>query len=262
MAPNPVTKIAKIIQRALNVTIIISFGLVLYAQYHKGELPGPAQIVKQMRDEPVQTDISRPKFVLAHRGSSYDIYPKAEYLIKGVVVTHNNISGIADIYHTSKSVDVKDLCLVWGESLFSGIYKKLTYWSEPWTCNVAFKDREVARQFDPAQFSNNHLLPKNEAIGAKINAIHVADQVSIKGLLIDYCPMGEPDMMRKTSLTRDDTGNGACEVLYVEDIQVLKSGTPGWYHLFDNSRQILFLALILKVLAFLILPYLEFRAIK
>ena len=261
MALNPVTKIAKNIHRVLNTAIIISFGLVLYAQSRKGELPSPKLIVEAMRRDPIQADISTPKFILSHRGSSYDIYPKARYSINGVVVTHNNIAGIADIYHTSKSVDVKDLCLVWGDNLFSGIYKKVSYWSEPWTCNFMFKDPNVGDGFDKEQLSNNHLLPKNEAIAAKINSIHVADQVSIKGMLINYCPMDAPEMMRKTSLTRDDTGNGACEVLYVEEIEVLRKGTPQWYRLFSNSRQTLLFALILKLIAFLILPYLEYRAI-
>ena len=33
---------------------------------------------------------------------------------------------------------------------------------------------------------------------------------------------------RGTSLTRDDTGNGACETIYVQEVEVLRAGGGPW----------------------------------
>ena len=36
-------------------------------------------------------------------------------------------------------------------------------------------------------------------------------------------------------VTRDDTGPGACEVVFLRDLDVLNRGTPGWYQAWTAS---------------------------
>jgi hypothetical protein len=49
------------------------------------------------------------------------------------------------------------------------------------------------------------------------------------GLLVDYkvTKDGQDIFTRQTSLTRGDTGNGACEILYVTDLSVVAKGNHG-----------------------------------
>jgi hypothetical protein len=60
----------------------------------------------------------------------------------------------------------------------------------------------------------------------QIGEIHVGDQIRMTGLLVDYAVTknGQEIFTRRTSLTRNDTGNGACEILYVTDLAVVATG--------------------------------------
>jgi hypothetical protein len=74
-----------------------------------------------------------------------------------------------------------------------------------------------------------------------IKKIRPGDQVRVRGWLADVKlseEPGETDPRKirtwKTSSSRDDKGDGACEVLYVRsagDIEILKKGPRRWYWL-------------------------------
>ena len=66
---------------------------------------------------PEQTEIDDGTFDFTYKGQRVEVEPVADYEMWGLVVSHNNIKSIADIYHDSSSVDTKDLCVVWGDSL-------------------------------------------------------------------------------------------------------------------------------------------------
>ena len=91
--------------------ILIALGIFIYSKYELKKLPDPKQISSKMYQEPVQSPTIRQKFNFPYEGSEYVIEPVADYTISGMIVTHNNISSITDDYHTSKSVDIKVLCV-------------------------------------------------------------------------------------------------------------------------------------------------------
>jgi len=84
----------------------------------------------------------------------------------------------------------------------------------------------------------------------------VGDQVRIKGKLINvYAKLvgnrSEFDsewLKWNTSITRTDTGAGACEVIYVEDVQILRKANSISYYLYNLSSWSLLLLLGWKAL--------------
>ena len=54
--------------------------------------------------------------------------------------------------------------------------------------------------------------------------MHRGDQIKIKGYLVDYkvAKDGQTLFTRGTSTTRTDNGNGACETIYVEDVEIIR----------------------------------------
>lgn len=71
------------------------------------------------------------------------------------------------------------------------------------------------------QASNNHLIPADKYVAQKIKKIKTGDHIRIKGYLVNV-QATKPDGQRfywNSSTTREDTGGGACEVIYVKDIQ-------------------------------------------
>ncbi len=216
------------ILRILYFAFPLCFALNLFAARESEKLPEPVEILPELYQNPIQGNVRADPFTFPYMGSNYHIYPQRFYEIHGLVVSHNNTTGIGDMYHDSSSVDLKDLCLVWGNNLRSSVYQKADYWSEPWTCLYRFDDRKDFKRFHHDALSNNHLLSHRAEVRDLIRKAKRGDQVKLRGMLIDYAPARNPEHLRKTSLVRNDTGNGACEVLFVDSMEILKQGNPGW----------------------------------
>ena len=56
-----------------------------------------------------------------------------------------------------------------------------------------------------------------------------------------------PKHWRRSSVRRTDTGMGACEVIFVNDMEIVKRGTPGWYALDFLVSLLFWLALISRI---------------
>ena len=140
--------------------------------------------------------------------------------------------------HEADPGNIRDVCVVWGESITNGSYRKVKFWSGEFTCSYRWSGA-LTPAFNPEKASNNHLIPADPVTAARIGAIHVGDQIRMTGLLVDYTVTkgGQEIFTRRTSLTRGDTGNGACEILYVTELSVVRAGghleadaaTYAWY---------------------------------
>ncbi len=80
-------------------------------------------------------------------------------------------------------------------------------------------DREVDRHS-----SNNHLIAANSAIAHVIAGLYPGEIVTMQGFLVNASKVGGIDW--RTSLSRNDSGSGASEVIYVLGIQAEKPGAP------------------------------------
>ena len=64
--------------------------------------------------------------------------------------------------------------------------------------------------------ANMHMIPSNLEIAKKLKQVKKDDQVTISGWLVHASYLkGNGTYNWKSSTTREDTGNGACEVIYV-----------------------------------------------
>ena len=70
-----------------------------------------------------------------------------------------------------------------------------------------------------AHSANMHMVPSTPELADSLRAIHAGDLVDIRGYLIE---IKFPDGGTwRSSLTRTDTGNGACELVCVDDVTKL-----------------------------------------
>jgi hypothetical protein len=74
-------------------------------------------------------------------------------------------------------------------------------------------DAEIIRQS-----GNMHMVPANAAILDHLRKIRRGDVVRASGYLVDV--RHESGFHCGTSLSREDTGNGSCELFYVERIEI------------------------------------------
>jgi hypothetical protein len=64
--------------------------------------------------------------------------------------------------------------------------------------------------------ANTHVIPQNKMIARQLSRLRPGQVVTLSGELVDG--VRDDGMWIKTSLVRDDTGAGACEVLLVSDV--------------------------------------------
>ena len=69
-------------------------------------------------------------------------------------------------------------------------------------------------------------MPGNSGVEANIKDAHIGDEIHLKGQLVNYSINHGPK--RRTSITRDDKENGACEIIYVNELQILKRHNALW----------------------------------
>ena len=68
-------------------------------------------------------------------------------------------------------------------------------------------------------------MPANSDVWRKLRGLRVGDVVKLDGMLVN---LENPEVgTRTTSLTRDDTGAGACEIIYVEVRDDQIAAVPG-----------------------------------
>mgnify|MGYP006193093753 FL=1 len=60
--------------------------------------------------------------------------------------------------------------------------------------------------------ANMHMIPADDAVAAALRRIEPGDRVRIDGWLVQ---VEDRDWRWRSSLTRDDSGGGACELVYV-----------------------------------------------
>jgi len=163
-------------------------------------------------EEPLQT--GRPVGKTNWKVGDTDIIPLATYRIKARVLHTERyrwdpVSDIAPL----------DLGVGWGlmsdeanatRSEFSNAGRFLSWhYSDP-----GFPGEAASHCI-----ANMHLLPANDRVRSRLLDFREGEIVQMSGYLVQvHRPGGEP---WSSSLSRDDTGNGACEIMWVESASVV-----------------------------------------
>ena len=91
------------------------------------------------------------------------------------------------------------------------------YVSVRWGREVPLNEKVVM-----THLANTHLIPSTPELAAYLEHVKAGDLLFLEGLLVDVALAGTFPL--KTSLFRDDIGNGACEILYVEKAEITRPG--------------------------------------
>jgi len=252
------------IGKIFKILYIILIILFVVSVFQIRKLPETTDIARELFNEPIQTETVREDFSFTYREKEYYVKPMAGYELWGLVVTVNNIGAWYNYYHDENTVNLKDVCVVWGPNIENGVYRdrEIKFNSGEWTCYYQWSGR-LQKKFYPNKLSNNHLLTANEEIQEIIRNVHVGDQIYLKGALVDYTEEGT-NWYRKTSLSREDSNQnsrsgGACEVLYVDEIELLAKNQSGWHLMRFWSKRIFLILLVIHFLIFIIFLFAKKR---
>lgn len=219
------------------ITLIFSIILLLLAFYQKDKLPDSKDILPALFQEPVQTQTSTLAFDKKVGDKIYHITPLFNYELYGLCVTYYDSTGWWDITHKflwKDFINIKDICVLYGFNVRTDAYKEMRFKSGSWTCFCKPLTERAQIQFHGRCLSNNHILSESKILKKRIMDAEKGDQIYFKGYLVAYSFKGSPPS-RISSTTRTDTGNGACESVYVTDFKILKKSNVFWRYLFSFS---------------------------
>lgn len=163
----------------------------------------------QVHTDPFQENISSRSFKL----HGFDITPRANFFITARVLSAEKY-----YFDTESNLSPIDFALGWREMSDSAFLDKLDIdqggrWYS-WTTNDSTIDRKLIEH----QSGNMHMVPATEEVAEILNAVRIGDVVEIDGQLIDV--KNSSSWKWKTSLSRTDVGDGACEIVYVKSIRI------------------------------------------
>ncbi len=224
------------------------------AWWMKDELPPSARLREELFSEPVQKRVSKPPFDTRVDGVDYRIQPRYSYDLRGLVVSLHDSDTWWDYAHKAWNdhINLADFCVVWGGTARRGAYRGISFSNTQWECHWSTSSSEAWQAFDQTEVANNHMVTDDPAVAKALRAVRIGDQIRVTGYLVDYTTFrdGRPAGTRVSSETRTDTGNGACEVLYVDSLEVLGSAGRGW----RLALKIALAALAASAIAWLVLP--------
>lgn len=186
--------------------VLISLGYLTYNKLEQKRLAGYVTVAEQ----PVQESTDAPAMQLM----GYEIEPVAHYEIRAKVLS-------IERYRTGHDADLSpvDFALGWGPMSDNAIIKQLNITQGNRWYQYNWSD---APPIDPAIIvrtsANTHLVPADDNIKARLLKVRRGEIVNLKGYLIN---VKNPDgRVWRSSLTREDSGTGACELMWVAEVAV------------------------------------------
>lgn len=205
-----------------SIFILACCAALVYAFLHRNDLPARIDPVPGLLEEPRQTPTGVPTFTASYNGVDYVIEPKFRYELHGLVVSYRHHNQNSRLHFLANDhLNMLDVCVVWGNSSTGPTLRKLDFWNGVFTCNVSTRDSAAWAAFRMDELSNNHLLSDDDTIRRQVRKVRIGDQVRVRGYLAEYT--SDNGSRRGTSTTRTDSGDGACETIYVEDFDIIQA---------------------------------------
>lgn len=152
------------------------------------------------------------------------IFRKADYTLTALASYHIEARLLRrERYRSDASAGLSplDFALGWGPMSDSQILSQLEitqggrFYTYRWQ-----NDPPIPAQVIAETSANTHLIPADGDVFAKLNAVRQGQVVKMGGYLV--AAQGPGGFTWKSSLVRTDMGAGACEVFYVQTVEVVK----------------------------------------
>lgn len=175
--------------------------------------------------EPLQTSPDgKEPIVLEGKDYKYILTPKASYKISALIKGKKKYD-----WDWGAQISPYDLLLVWGDLANPNIDDGIQYWqSGRWYHSKYGANCPFSYQYINDHAANTHIIPANEVVRKALDAVNVNQNVRIEGYLIYLDGLYKGKNVRwKSSLKRTDSGDGACEVFYVEKLALIENVVDG-----------------------------------
>jgi len=190
------------------IALVILIVVIIYFFYPETVITYPASVTAP--NQPKQTNINGTK---EWKQDDFNFKALAEYQIKARVLSRNNFS-----IGKESEISPFDLALGWGPMSDQSLIDKIDIsqsnrWYR-WKADVLpIPSKEIS-----LNSANVHIIPKDDIVEEKFDKVYKGSLIEMRGYLVEITT---PDGWRwKSSLKRDDTAGGSCELFWVEELAV------------------------------------------
>ena len=157
--------------------------------------------------------------------SSQQVHQFKDYTIQALETYEGEFRVLSrENYNFGREAELSpvDFALGWGEMAKPEVYKQLSirqsnrWYHWRYENNPPIPVNEIS-----THSANTHLIPATADIAQKLKNIDKDDLISLKGQLVEVT--ATDGWAWRSSLSRDDTGAGACELMLVEEVRVISS---------------------------------------
>ncbi len=197
------------INKSITVVLIIIVSAVIYFSIPESEIRyNPGVLIEE---QPEQILLKKPE---PWTHEEFTITPMAEFHLKARVLSYEN-------YYMGKESKLSpvDLALGWGPMSDQSNLDKIEirqsnrwyYWKT--------KTIKTTQGIIVNNSANMHIIPDNESIDESISKIKRGSLVELRGYLVKV--NSDEGWVWKSSLSRNDSGEGACEIFWVKDFSLI-----------------------------------------
>lgn len=195
-------------KRAFYLLLLLAI-VVAWRDWSRREIVHPPGVLVQ--EAPHQRLVEQSQLIQLE---DYRLTPRALFELRARVLSRKD-------YRWGAGADLApvDLALGWGAMSDQDVLDRIEvsqgarWYRTRYDYPAPMADREIIRQS-----GNMHMVPANAEVRARLKEIRRGDLVWASGYLVDADH--DSGFRWRTSLSREDTGNGACELFYIERITI------------------------------------------
>lgn len=189
---------------------LIFIGLLLYGAYyyssHREVRHDPGILAPEA---PIQSATDAEPFTFRN----YTLTPLNDFEITARVLSVSK-------YFADKEADISpiDLALGWGSMSNQSVIDQIDISQSGRFYFWRVKTFPIPRKEIETNSANMHMVPENDHIEDLLKQARAGQVITIKGYLIQA--NGQNGYFWKSSQTRNDTGRGACELIFVRSVRL------------------------------------------
>jgi len=145
----------------------------------------------------------------------YSITELAKFSIKAKVLSKTD-------YYFDREADLSptDLALGWGRMSDEMVLETIDISQSGRFYRWSVDSFPIPRGEIQTHSANMHLIPANDSVADDISSVRAGEIVEITGSLVEAKSIND-DWRWRSSLTRKDTGKGACELILVKSLRIV-----------------------------------------
>ena len=189
--------------------LLVLLGVLRHGR-HSPVHPGPGVLAAAA---PVQVDLDHGARL--QRGDT-TLATRAHFDITARVLSRQD-------YSWGKDADLvpMDLALGWGRMSDSTVLASIDISQSGRFYSWHVDEFPIPRREIETSSANMHMIPADAGVKRQLEKIRAGQVIHLEGFLVNASRPG--GWHWNTSMTRNDTGGGACELIYVESVDVVES---------------------------------------